>query len=145
MVSKPHGQLLCMLCTVYYVAVLEVDGENTVVILCLCRALIPNYGLSPPSVSETILTLKHKYEGQTTVSEARAVAWLQLRVEVVSSTSYSSLGAGGDLHVHLVFYDLEELPRLGDSPSFNLGPNRHVVQGDLERACADQLSFHGVK
>ena len=43
------------------------------------------------------------------------------------------------IHVHVVVDDLEELPRLWDPPRLDLGPHRHVVKGDLERARADQL------
>ena len=48
-------------------------------------------------------------------------------------------GAAAAPHAHVVVYDLEELARLRDPPGLYLGPDRHVVQGDLERPRADEL------
>jgi len=49
------------------------------------------------------------------------------------------------LHVHLILDDLEKFPRLWDTASFYLGPNRHVVESDLKRSCTDKLSFHSIE
>ena len=48
-------------------------------------------------------------------------------------------GAAAAPHAHVVVYDLEELAGLRDPPRLYLGPDRHVVQGDLERPRADEL------
>ena len=56
----------------------------------------------------------------------------------------ADLSAGfAHIHVHVFVDDLEELPRLRDPPRLDLGPHRHVVKGDLERARTDQLADNG--
>jgi len=47
-------------------------------------------------------------------------------------------------HLDVVVDDLEELARLRDPPRLQLGPQRHVVQGDLEGARGYQLRLDGV-
>jgi len=47
-------------------------------------------------------------------------------------------------HIHMVLDNLKKLARLWNSSSLQFGPDRHVVQVDLEGPRTDELRLHGV-
>jgi len=46
-----------------------------------------------------------------------------------------------EVHVHVVVNDLEQFSGLRDPARLHLGPDRHVVETDLEGSRADQLGL----
>ena len=54
----------------------------------------------------------------------------------------SVAGPGSEVHVHVVVNDLEQFPGLRDTAGLHLGPDRHVVETDLEGPGADELGLY---
>lgn len=59
---------------------------------------------------------------------------------------FSDFGRGPrtHVHVHVVVNYLKQFSGLRNAARLNLGPDRHVVEADLESPGGDELGLHGV-